>query len=63
MNPEALSKLANKYCADCTPVSDPTKPAAWRQNDIKQNGGTLVTCGSFYLAGEVRGYLLKNKNI
>ena len=32
-------------------------------NDIKQNGGTFVTCGSFYLAGEVRGYLLENKNI
>ena len=63
MNPEALSKLANKYCADCTPVSDPTKACRMAINDIKQNGGTLVTCGSFYLAGEVRGYLLENKNI
>lgn len=63
MNPEALSKLANKYCADCTPVSDPTEACRMAINDIKQNGGTLVTCGSFYLAGEVRGYLLENKNI
>ena len=63
MNPEALSKLANKYCADCTPVSDPTEACRMAINDIKQNGGTFVTCGSFYLAGEVRGYLLENKNI
>ena len=63
MNPEALSKLANKYCAACTPVSDPTEACRMAINDIKQNGGTLVTCGSFYLAGEVRGYLLENKNI
>ena len=63
MNPEALSELANKYCADCTPVSDPTEACRMAINDIKQNGGTLVTCGSFYLAGEVRGYLLENKNI
>ena len=63
MNPEALSGLANKYCADCTPVSDPTEACRMAINDIKQNGGTLIICGSFYLAGEVRGYLLENKNI
>lgn len=61
MNPEALSKLANKYCTDCTPVSEPTEACRMAINDIKQNGGTLVTCGSFYLAGEVRGYLWKIK--
>lgn len=63
MRPEALSALADKYCADCTPVSDPIEACRAAADDIKQNGGTLVVCGSFYLAGEVRGYLLKNKNI
>lgn len=63
MRPEALSTLADKYCADCIPVSDPIEACRAAADDIKQNGGTLVVCGSFYLAGKVRGYLLKNKNI
>lgn len=63
MRPEALSALVDKYCVDCIPVSDPIEACRAAADDIKQNGGTLVVCGSFYLAGEVRGYLLKNKNI
>lgn len=63
MAPEPLSRLANNYCADCTPVGSPIKACRAAIDDIRQNGGTLVVCGSFYLAGEVREYLLKNKNI
>lgn len=63
MAPEPLSRLASNYCADCTPVGSPIKACRAAIDDIRQNGGTLVVCGSFYLAGEVREYLLENKNI
>ena len=63
MAPEPLSRLANNYCVDCTPVGSPIKACRAAIDDIRQSGGTLVVCGSFYLAGEVREYLLENKNI
>ncbi len=60
--PEDLTALASKYCADCTAVSSPVEACRLALEDMHKNGGTLTVCGSFYLAGEVREWLLKNKN-
>lgn len=60
--PEDLTALASKYCADCTAVSSPVEACRLALEDMHRNGGTLTVCGSFYLAGEVREWLLKNKN-
>lgn len=63
MPPEKLCELASRYCADCVCVTNSVEACRAALDDIRQNGGTLIVCGSFYLAGEVREYLLKNKNI
>lgn len=60
MKPENLCSLARKYCDDCTAVSSPLEACRAALEDLKANGGTLIVCGSFYLAGEVRDFLLKN---
>ena len=60
MKPEDLCLLARKYCDDCTAVSSPLEACRAALEDLKANGGTLIVCGSFYLAGEVRDFLLKN---
>lgn len=60
--PEDLTALASKYCADCTAVFSPVEACRLALEDMHRNGGTLTVCGSFYLAGEVREWLLKNKN-
>ncbi len=60
MRPEDLCSLARKYCDDCTAVPLPLEACRAALEDLKANGGTLIVCGSFYLAGEVRDFLLKN---
>lgn len=60
MKSENLCLLARKYCDDCTPVPLPLEACRAALEDLKANGGTLIVCGSFYLAGEVRDFLLKN---
>lgn len=60
MKPEDLCSLARKYCDDCTAVPLPLEACRAALEDLKANGGTLIVCGSFYLAGEVRDFLLKN---
>lgn len=60
MKPENLCLLARKYCDDCTAVPLPLEACRAALEDLKANGGTLIVCGSFYLAGEVRDFLLKN---
>ncbi len=62
LSPEKLAELASHYCADCTVVLSPVEACRLALEDVNQNGGTLTVCGSFYLAGEVRDWLLKNKN-
>lgn len=60
MKPENLCSLARKYCDDCTAVPLPLEACRAALEDLKATGGTLIVCGSFYLAGEVRDFLLKN---
>lgn len=59
-NPRAVSAnklkvIAEQYCSDVVAVSNPIE--AVKQKDI-----TLV-CGSFFLAREIRSYLLKSKGL
>lgn len=60
--PEDLCALASAYCEDCVAVLSPVEACQMAFEDVRKNGGTLTVCGSFYLAGEVREWLLKNKN-
>ncbi len=58
-NPRALSadklaKAAKKYCNDVTAVSNPQKALLL----ARQNCKFLLVCGSFYLARDIRKYLL-----
>lgn len=52
---EKLKVIAEQYCSDVVAVSNPIE--AVKQKDI-----TLV-CGSFFLAREIRSYLLKSKGL
>ena len=50
---EKLKKLAEKYCDNVVAMENPLEA-------VQQKNVTLV-CGSFFLAREVREYLIKNK--
>ncbi len=58
--PQELCTLAKKYCKDCVAVTSPIEACEAALEDAKSNDATAVVCGSFYLAGEVREFLLEN---
>lgn len=54
---DELMKTASAYCGNCYDIAEPTKAVKAALN-ILQPDDALVICGSFYLAGEIREYLL-----
>ncbi|MBQ2904528.1 MAG: bifunctional folylpolyglutamate synthase/dihydrofolate synthase [Clostridia bacterium] len=54
---DELMKSASMFCKNCYDISDPVKAVKAAVN-ITQPEDALVVCGSFYLAGEIRNYLL-----
>ena len=52
---EELKKIAEKYCNDVVAIDNPLEA-------VQQDGVTLV-CGSFFLARDVRDYLLKSNGL
>ncbi|MDE6723826.1 MAG: hypothetical protein K2J55_06500, partial [Eubacterium sp.] len=52
---EDLEKIAEKYCENVVAIDNPL-------DAVQQQGVTLV-CGSFFLAREVRDYLLKSNGL
>ncbi|MDE6412468.1 MAG: bifunctional folylpolyglutamate synthase/dihydrofolate synthase [Eubacterium sp.] len=52
---EELKEIAEKYCHDVTAIGNPLEA-------VQQQGITLV-CGSFFLARDVRDYLLKSNGL
>lgn len=57
MSSAELSENAKKYCENCYDIPEPSK-AVTAAHNILQPDDALVVCGSFYLAGEIRDYLL-----
>lgn len=57
---DELCELSKKYCKDCVPYEKPLEACEKALEDIKKKGGRVVVCGSFYLAGEIRNYMLEN---
>ena len=54
---DELMKTASKYCNNCYDISEPDKAVKAAVNII-QPEDALIICGSFYLAGEIRDFLL-----
>lgn len=52
-----LMKTASEYCQNCHDISEPSKAVKAAIN-ITHPEDALIVCGSFYLAGEIRDYLL-----
>ncbi|MDE6659141.1 MAG: hypothetical protein K2K01_03375, partial [Eubacterium sp.] len=52
---EELKKIAEKYCNDVVAIENPLEAV--------QQGGVTLVCGSFFLARDVRAYLMKNKDL
>lgn len=52
-----LMKTASAYCNNCFDIDEPVKAVKAAVN-ITQPENALIICGSFYLAGEIRDYLL-----
>ena len=54
---DELMHSAEFYCKNCHDISEPLKAVKAAVN-ITQPEDALIVCGSFYLAGEIREYLL-----
>ena len=54
---DELMKAAASYCKNCHDIPDPQKAVKAAVN-ITHPEDVLIVCGSFYLAGEIRNYLL-----
>ncbi len=50
-----LAKLAKEYCPDAISLGDARQAAQW----IAEQKASVLICGSFYLAGEIRAALKK----
>ena len=57
LSSDELMKTASVYCKNCFDISEPEKAIKAALN-ITQPEDVLIICGSFYLAGEIRNYLL-----
>ena len=62
-NPRTLGaeKLAAKfkpYCKNVTPCASAEKAFDLALENARQNGGAVLVCGSLYLAGELRTYMI-----
>ena len=60
LSPQELCELAQKYCKNCVAFDSPIAACKAAIEDAENSGATAVVCGSFYLAGEVRDFLLEN---
>lgn len=54
---DKLKEKAEKFCKNCYDIADPVKALNAARNII-QPEDVLIVCGSFYLAGEIRDYLI-----
>lgn len=59
LSPEKLAEKAGTYCGTVYPAES-VEAAAKQALDRLDGKTVLVVCGSFYLAGEIRGIILKN---
>lgn len=57
LSSDELMKSAAAYCNNCHDISDPAKAVKAAVN-ITHPDDALIVCGSFYLAGEIRNFLL-----
>ncbi len=57
LSSDELMKNASAYCKNCFDITEPEKAVKAAFN-ITQPEDALIICGSFYLAGEIREYLL-----
>ncbi len=57
LSSDELLKSASAYCNNCYDIAEPEKAVKAAINII-QPEDALIICGSFYLAGEIREYLL-----
>lgn len=57
LSSDELCETAKAFCADCYSISEPLK-AVQAAGNITEKDDALIVCGSFYLAGEIRDYLL-----
>lgn len=57
LSSDELLKSASAYCNNCYDIAEPEKAVKAAIN-ITQPEDALIICGSFYLAGEIREYLL-----
>lgn len=57
LSSDELMKTASAYCKNCFDIAEPEKAVKAAIN-ITQPDDALIICGSFYLAGEIREYLL-----
>ena len=57
LSSDELMKTASAYCNNCYDIEEPEKAVKAAVNII-QPEDALIFCGSFYLAGEIRDYLL-----
>ena len=60
LDADSLCELSKKYCKNCAAVASPVEAIKQALEDINKNGGRVVACGSFYLAGEIRNFMLEN---
>ena len=63
-NPRAISadKLAEKFssaCADTKSFNSPQAAFDTAFREAKENGCAVLICGSLYLAGEIRPYIIE----
>ena len=63
-NPRAISaeELAEKFssaCADTKSFNSPQAAFDTAFREAKENGGAVLICGSLYLAGEIRPYIIE----
>ncbi len=57
LSSDELMQSASAFCENCHDISDPAKAVKAAVN-ITHPEDALIVCGSFYLAGEIRNYLL-----
>ena len=53
----ALCSDASKYCANCMEIGSPVE-AVGKAMILAEKEDAVIVCGSFYLAGDVRDYLI-----
>ena len=57
--PEDMAEILSKYIDNVTPCQSPYEGFDKAYSKAKEDNSALVICGSLYLAGELRPYILK----